>query len=296
MKLCIDTNHLLCASDAPQEGKQYTQILQWLTVQDYDKTIFVDHKKSIKTLQFKDIGDTMSVFYISDRKQILWQEPLQINTQGILAALMFYKWYDETADKNYAFLYKYPVNNVNVLNTQLHFLGVNAHVNVTEKWLVVSADTSPVGLSESTTDSTAIVSFLFMLTLLYGKMDIKDTSLMHITIHLPLFGAYLKEQKTLDTLLYFLQTQWVFLQKSIVASADGVVYQIGSNDYELLWAFSQLYKGIAKIDKIPTLQRMLHSKDALITFIDTLCSQKQLTTDDTVMDTLQHNVVKLLQK
>lgn len=295
MKLYIDTQRILCADQSEDQWKIYTQDVQWYSIQDNDKPVFIEHKRKIKVQPFKELWDTMSVFYISNRKQSPRTSPMQINHNGILAALMLYKWYDESSDKNYSFLYKYPVNNVNVLNTQLHLLGIAARVNVTEKWLIVSSD-STANLWENNTDIDVIINYLFMLTLLYGKMDIRDTALMSIKIHIPLFWAYLKEQNVFDTLLYFLQTKGIFLQKSIVESNDGMVYQINSNDYELLWAFAQLYKGIAKIDKIPTFDRLSQSKETLMSFIDELIAQKQIESDDTIMSMITNNVIKILQK
>lgn len=295
MKLCIDANNLLCADNSAEQWKLYTQNIQGYNTQDYDKPIFVEHKRMPKIHPFKELGDTMSVFYVTNRKTTPRASPIQINHNGILSALMLYKWYDESTNKNYSFLYKYPINNVNVLNTQLHLLGIAARVDVTEKWLIVSSDTT-AHVAENTTDIDAIVNYLFMLTLLYGKMDIRDTALMSIKIHIPLFWAYLKEQKVFDTLLYFLQTKGMFLQKSIVQSNDGIIYQINTSDYELLGAFAQLYKGIAKIDKIPTFDRLLQSKESLVTYINQLVADGQLENDIDVLRMIEGNVIKTLQK
>ena len=76
---------------------------------------------------------------------------------------------------------------MNVLNTQLQLLGLKAHVNTTEKGLIVSSDRVKEALGKTTTDIQAIMSYLFILTLLYGKMDIRESSLMGIKIHIHLF-------------------------------------------------------------------------------------------------------------
>ena len=91
MKLCIDDNQLVCASDTPQEGKKYTQNLQDYVVESYDKTVFVEHKKTIKTIQFKEMGDRMSAFFITQRSNSLWAEPLTLHQGGAMSGLMFYK-------------------------------------------------------------------------------------------------------------------------------------------------------------------------------------------------------------
>lgn len=296
MKLTIDQNRILCASETIEQGKVYSHEFHWAHISSHDKITFVEHKKQIKTIQFKDIGSNMSVFYIADRKTALWKEPLTLDIAWAVNALTLYKWYDESTDKNYAFLYKYPTNNVNILNTQLHLLWLEAGVHKTEKWLIIDTQVVKNAIGSDTTNVDTIISYLFMLTLLYGKMDIKDTSLVGIKIHIHLFGWYLKEQAIFDTLLYFLQTKGVFLQKSVIQSNDGIIYQISSQDYEILASFAQLYKSIAKIDKIPTFDRMLLSKQSLLSTIQTLQADWSLVTDRLIVDTINTHIVKVITK
>ncbi len=296
MKLCIDNNRLLCASQTQEDGKEYTQDIQDYIIKSYDKTLFVSHKKNIKTIQFKEIWERMSAFFITNRSSTLWNEPLTLHHTGAMSGLMFYKWYDEERDSNYAFLYKYPTNNVNVLNTQLQLLGVDAHVNTTEKWLIVSSDITKEPLGEKTTDIQAIMSYLFVLTLLYGKMDVRASSLMGIKIHMHLFWSYLKEQQVLDTMLYFLQGKGLFLQKSIIESNDGIVYQISSSDYEVLSWFAQLYKSIAKIDKIPTFDKTIQTKNKLVAYIQSLIESWDIMDENNTLDLVKNRIVKCLTK
>lgn len=296
MKLCIDQNNIVCASASSEQGKQYTHIFDGYTISSYDKTVFVEHKKSVKTIQYKDIGDTMSTFYVANRKSSLRKEPLELHHNGAMSALTLYKWYDETTNKHYAFLYKYPSNNVNILNTQLQLLGIKAHVNTTDKGLIVSWEHTENTIDAWTANIEAIMSYLFVLALLYGKLDIRESALMHIKIHIHLFGAFLREQQVLDTMVFLLQSKWIFLQKIITQNNDGITYQITSSDYEFLAWFAQLYKSIAKIDKIPTFDKMSQARSTLIARIQTLQEIGELQGDDTVMDMLEQQVIKVITK
>ncbi len=296
MKLTIDSNNILCASETIEQGKIYSHSFQWLDISSHDKTIFVDHKKKIKTMQFKDIGSNMSVFYVTQRNKPLWNDPLTLDTSGALAALSLYKSYDEKNDKQYAFLYKYPSNNINILNTQLHMLGIGSKIHHTDKWLIVTSEHIQQYSSSDTNDIQAMMSYLFVLTLLYGKMDIKIDSLMSIKIHVHLFGAYMKEQQILDTMIYFLQNKWLFFQKSIIESNDGIIYQLSTQDYEVLTGFAQLYKSIAKIDKIPTFDKMLLSKQSLLSTITYLRESGEIDVDPAIMTRIKNNIVKIITK
>jgi hypothetical protein len=296
MKLCLDQNNILCASETSEQGKQYTHSFDGYTVSSYDKTVFVEHKKTVKTIQYKDIGNTMSVFYVANRKSALRKEPLELHHNGAMSALTLYKWYDEATNNNYAFLYKYPSNNVNILNTQLQLLGIKAHVNTTDKWLIVSGEHTDNTMEAGTANIEAIMSYLFVLALLYGKLDIRESALMHVKIHVHLFGAFLREQQVLDTMLFLLQSKGIFLQKTITENNDGITYQITSNDYEFLAWFAQLYKSIAKIDKIPTFDKMSQARSTLIARIQSLQETGELTIDDAVMDMLEQQIVKVITK
>jgi|GEM_PF-989268 len=91
MKLCLDQNNIVCASETNEQGKQYTHDFDGYSMASYDKTVFVEHKKSVKTIQYKDIGNTMSVFYVANRKNLLRKEPLELHHNGAMSALMLYK-------------------------------------------------------------------------------------------------------------------------------------------------------------------------------------------------------------
>jgi hypothetical protein len=49
--------------------KKYQHNLSNYVVEDYDKTVFVRHKKEIKEVQWKDLGQNMNVFWVADRPE-----------------------------------------------------------------------------------------------------------------------------------------------------------------------------------------------------------------------------------
>jgi hypothetical protein len=164
------------------------------------------------------------------------------------------------------------------------------------KGLIVSWEHTENTIDAWTANIEAIMSYLFVLALLYGKLDIRESALMHIKIHIHLFGAFLREQQVLDTMVFLLQSKWIFLQKIITQNNDGITYQITSSDYEFLAWFAQLYKSIAKIDKIPTFDKMSQARSTLIARIQALQETGELQGDDTVMDMLEQQVIKVITK
>jgi hypothetical protein len=84
---------------------------------------------------------------------------------------------------------------------------------------------------------------------------------------MPLFGAYLKDEKFFDTIIYFLQQHGVFVEKHIEEMNDGIVYQISIRDYEILECFALYHKNIAKITKISTLDKLEYQHSLITAFI-----------------------------
>lgn len=295
MKLYKDNHNILCIGEYENTNKQYTQIVEWYTITDYDKTVIVEHKRVFKNIQFKDIGEKMSVCYITNRNQYIADSIKWLDMGWAVAALWLFKWFDENSNKKYAFLYKYPSNNINILNHQLTILGIKTQVHKTEKWLIVQLpDNANTNISFGDASMDAIISFLFVLSVLYGKLDIKQWLLHNCKIHIPLFGAYLKDQKIFDTILFVLESKGIFLQKHIQETNDGLIYQITSSDYEFLQAIAKLYKPIAKINKIPTLDRTQQNKELLLQYIDNL--KIPGTQAIQTRNLIEQNIIKFLQK
>lgn len=111
------------------------------------------------------------------------------------------------------------------------------------------------------------ISFLFALTLLYGKMESKNGELMSIKIHIPLFGQFMRYEEHLDMMKKRLAQEGIFITASTVRNNDGMVYQISCNDYEVLKNFASYAKGIEKIDKIPKYDLTSEYKKSLLEFI-----------------------------
>lgn len=291
MGLYIDNQNLLCISHTIDNPKEYSQELSGYTITNTDRVLAVLHKKQIKQIHFKDIGSSMAVFYISGRKKTIYDNWKHLSVDGALTALLFFKSYSETRKSSYAFLYKYPSNNINILNTQLGLLKLPAKALQTEEGLIITTEREPQNNDNTLGTMHDIVSFLYILTLLYGKFDIKDGLLHSAAIHMPLFGSYLKDQNIFDTLIFGLQQQGIFLDKRIEESNNGIIYQLSITDYEVLASFAHFHKVIAKIEKISTLDKLLYHTQLLIHHLD-----KEDLLDETMRSILQQQVIKTLVK
>jgi hypothetical protein len=73
MKICVDKNHLLVIENEniPQV-KEYTYNVGGYLFSDFDKGVLVWHKKQIKVINLKNLGDGMAVFYVKSDKDMAY--------------------------------------------------------------------------------------------------------------------------------------------------------------------------------------------------------------------------------
>ena len=165
-----------------------------------------------------------------------------------------------------------------------------------EKWIIIDKIQS----NENTMFSinhlewkNSIINFLFGLVLIYGKMEIKNNELIGIKIHLPLFGQYIKYKEELDSMIKNLQEDGIFLNSSIVKNNDGIIYQLSSSDYELLWFLANWYQSIEKIDKILKQEIISKVKLDLINFVE-MDWQVPYNWKEKVLEMIEDGMIKLL--
>ncbi|MCF7835161.1 hypothetical protein K9M48_03855 [Candidatus Gracilibacteria bacterium] len=269
MKILIDQNNLLTIENPNiPKLKEYSNIASGYNFSDYDKGIIVYHKKQIKIINLKNLGDTMNVFWIKKRKPFIENK---LDEDGFESAFGLFNGFDENTGKKYFFIPKIKESEFEILKKKLHKLAVDINLEKNEKGVCVSSlsdGDNKIPSAIINNGITSIFSFLFGLVLIYGKMDIKNGDLVSIKIHIPLFGQYIKYKEELDSLLKFLQEDGIFISRSIVQNKDGITYQISSSDYEFLGSLAYFYQSIEKIQKILKQETTENIKSELINFLE----------------------------
>lgn len=100
-------------------------------------------------------------------------------------------------------------------------------------------------------------------------MDIKNGELIAIKIHIPLFGHFMKYEEDFDMMKRQLAQEGIFITTSSQKNAEGAIYQISSNDYELLQLFAKRYEPVEKFGKITKRDFTQEMKEKLIGFLET---------------------------
>ncbi|MFZ2151310.1 MAG: hypothetical protein WAZ12_01540 [Candidatus Absconditicoccaceae bacterium] len=271
MKVLIDQNNLL-AIENPNipKLKEYTNIASGYRFSDYDKGIIVYHKKEIKIINLKNLGDNMNIFYVNKRESLIENN---LDLDGFLAAVVLFSGFDENTGNKYFFIPRMKEVELEPLNIKLEKLGIDIKLEKNEKGIVVKSGLdmykkSTAAIFDNDANIGNILSFLFGLVLIYGKMDIKNGEIIGIKIHIPLFGQYIKYKESIDEIIKNLQNEGIFLNHSILQNGDGIVYQINSGDYELLGSFVNFYQSVEKVQKIFKQEFTEKAKSELINFID----------------------------
>ena len=154
---------------------------------------------------------------------------------------------------------------------------------------------SPLSCVWQFTTVDEIISFLYGLLLLYGKFEVKGKELLSIKIQIPLFGQYLAYQDKFDLLLGQLAHQGFFLKKDVLETSNGVVYQISSNDWELLEIVAKWHEAIEKFEKITRKEFADEMKNKLIAFLVSEQDIPEVGREE-VLEKIESGVVKFLVK
>lgn len=259
MQLQIDQNNILSISHPNiPNSKEYRNLVSWYSFSSIDKWILVYHKKQIKTISLKNLWENMSVFHISSRPEIIEKK---LNRESFLQAISLFKWFDEETGSQYYFFPRFPINEIEKTNWFFSKLGFKIKIEQTNKGVIVPYFIQPAE------DISSKFSFLFALTLLYGKLDIKNWNLISAKIHIPLYGSYLSKKEEFQELTKSLQSNWVFINVSLSKNGEWEIFQISITDGEILASFANFYQSIEKIQEISKQDYVAKIKIQLLDYI-----------------------------
>ncbi len=293
MKILIDQNNLLTIENPNiHQLKEYNFIASGYRFSDYDKWIIVYHKKEFKIINLKNLWESMNVFHIIKREDII--ENI-LNQDWLITALTLFRWFDENTWESYFFIPRMKEVEMKLFNSYMEKLNIDISLTKSEKGIIVNKKSIwDIKYEISTLEwYEKIFSFLFGLVLIYGKMDIKNWEIIWIKSHIPLFGQYVQYKDSLDAMIQALQEDWIFLNHSIVQNGDWIIYQITSSDYELLWSFINFYQSVEKLEKIHKRELTEKVKSQLIAFID---NNEQIPENwkEEVLKMIEDGIMKLL--
>jgi hypothetical protein len=283
MKIELDKNNLLTIfnENIPQT-KEYTYQVSGYTFSDFDKGIIVLHKKEWKIISLKNLGDNMSVVYIKNSEFKIQ------NSEFNWEALKMFQWFDEETGKKYYFIPGLGETSQQEKNTLLKKLWMPYTIKKTAKWMIIEN-------IKTTNSKENPIEYLFGLMLIYGKWEEKNKELNSIKIQIPLSGQHLAHEETLDSIIKKLQQEWIFFKADKLPNKNGIVYQISSNDCELLETFAKWYEPVEKFEKITKRDFTEEMKIKLIEFIQTNSEIPQEGKAE-VLKQIKEWVIKLLTK
>lgn len=282
-------NHFLVKHDENLDTwKNYRHNFQWMIFEWENCIFYVWHKKEIKQIESKNLWSTMTVFYIKDSQ--LGSFSLDENIKNwIVSACRIFAAFDEENWWNYYFLPYFQTKLIEEKNQIFQKLWINLSLTSSQKWVLIENIESSLTSNIEDLDIRWQIWLLFGLALLYGKFETKWDKLSSIKIQLPLFGQYLTLWDNLINIQKSLQEQWIFLQISENIQWEKHIYEITSNDYELLSAFADLYLPVENLTQITKREQTQEAVDSLKNF----CLNNW---ENEIVEKINSSCVKILQK
>jgi hypothetical protein len=136
MFAAFDSNSLLCIEDETLDtGKTYQHNFQGYTISEKNKLFFVVHKKEIKLVELKNIGNTMGVVYLAHREK---KTSFPLEKESFLVASQLFKGRDEQQGNYYCFLPYFSLKAITTTNTLLETLNIPFQLIISEKGVIIS--------------------------------------------------------------------------------------------------------------------------------------------------------------
>lgn len=292
MKIWKDKNNLLTIfNETIPQTKEYTYDVSWYTFSDFDKWMIVLHKKERKIINLKNLGDTMSIVYLQNTPAGKQGSTFNLPPSTFNSSfLKLFQWFDEGTNKKYYFIPGMGEAQQQEKNSILKKLWTNYSIEKTAKGMLVQ------GINETNEEEEEnSISYLFWLILIYWKREIKNKELASIKIQIPLSGQHLIHQEKLDAMIKDLQNHGIFFKINKLANKNGIVYQMSTNDYELLEIWAKAYEPVEKFEKITKREFTDEMKTKLLEFLDT---NKEIPQEgkEEVIKQIQEWTIKLLMK
>ena len=290
----IDHQWLLVQSNASinnTPGKQYTHQSYTGILHDYDKTILCYHKKQIKQIQRKDLGQKMIIYQFVDNlphcNLLAWN--------AYLTALSLFSWFDEETWKKYCYL---PHISPQQANTYQHILtkiwyDTKATIDTYKHFVIAEIHdwhTSIPTLEWALEwNDETIISLLRWLVLVYGKRSMQWETLMWCTITVPLPGTAFWLVETFWKLVDTLHKMSIVVHASIPEESDND-FILTIHDAQILEQFAKAYAPLATITKIAKTDLTDYHRSLLIDYL------KNQWGSDNLIDIISTKKLNLLPK
>jgi len=227
----FDQNWLICIwHNDIDNNKDYIINLESKTIQSKNINTIVLKKNNIEEIDLKNIWDWFECFLGQKRNSI---SEYDISKNNIILAFSLFDWFDENSGQIYFFcpkvkkskideIIKYYLLDIKILENRL-FLDKN------KIWQNLDLD------------FFGCLDLIFWLSILYGKINIKNNWILSIQIQIPIFGKFLYYEDFFDNITKKLSDNFIFLKSSKENNKDWFIYQITIKDWEFLSIFIKNY-------------------------------------------------------
>lgn len=229
----FDNNWFLSLEADISNPKIYTHTIGWQLLSHTDHLVLVWHKQEIKVINRKDLGKTMMLLR---SKSVNSKD----NASGVHNMLTLFSGFDEHTGQSYYF---FP---------RIH--GAELMRIADSLWTLHTIDQGKgrFTISKESPDEHNLLYKLFVLFVIGGTALIKGDNLLSLKIQISIPTPLFARKEVLEGLVHDLHLIGYSLSGYFIEQKNGWVYEITTNDYDILPSLQERDKSLASVQKITT--------------------------------------------
>jgi hypothetical protein len=240
-KLSFDENNILSIEIPISYGKEYSFSLMWMKIVSQDKGLLVYNKRKWRIIHLKELSEWMQACYIQ-KNRILWY---QFDKKQVRNTLSYFDWFNEETWEKTHFIPYFSWNNLKLQDELKENFSFDWEIIKDKQWTFVRGIEGSFLAPESIEE---ILSFLFVLCLIYWKIDEKWWEVSSIRAHIPCFWKYHIHELLEQYFQKLLKEIWCFVVGNLVNNWNRSVFQFSITDADLLELFVKWYNECFKVD------------------------------------------------
>lgn len=240
-RVFISDRWILCAWDSTQ-NVNIDFLWHILSTKNFQVPCFYKGKIAINKLN--EIWDWMKVLFFTPYRKNFDM----LDKNAFAKGVWLIKSFDENEWTYHTYLYWYDKADVEFINDILEWLWLKQKVIIKWKFIVLENYIQDYDIWDvvktwiKNDDINSIFSFVFGISLVYGKIDISSENVLKsIVSHVPLVENLFDKKDMFDDIFNYLFDKWVFIKSNILSRKIWSTYQFTIKDEELLTVFIRYF-------------------------------------------------------
>ncbi len=229
--LHIDNNWFLWPSHSQDDDSKIFSIIAWGEVRnEIDHPVLVVHKKAVKLIAWKDLGDTMQLIRLVPNSIIEINNNTDMSDSWIKRMyhiLTWYPWYDEVTNTSYSYIPKLSGERLEEMIERFERFSQTKWISLIDKdrwWFDVTIS------ANTTQNHHHILAEFIGLYLVFWKATLQHHELKAIKLQIPALDYSIREK--IEIILERMRSHYLIINYHLDENQQ--VITLSSNDPDLL--------------------------------------------------------------